>query len=346
MADNEKLSAQKANVAETVASSSTNVTYGIPLIIERKSTGSSANTYRVYVCLMNSHYKFSAETIQGSRYGWVTMVGSGTQFVKPTIYEYWKYNVYITKTGSTQDKILNGASGHLVEHPYFTSHDTLPEGKNTVTVPGAPHIKEATGGDIVTYYVDRHDKWRSTAPAQYRGRLLRSIPRFGWEKDAYQQGKTHSDGISVRQNLADTWAETKAGLKGVSNVGGMYRDLKKGFIKDNLLVQEGNSLTLNDRNGNVIEKKDKVSIKATFRGADYPRLNPERFKMAGKRFNKLLSTAPSTILKPINTWIKSVSDVEIFALAGLASIAQVLSLGTAFKPLDSNVEVPDTTDQP
>lgn len=329
MSDIEKGHAVDASNAQRLENSTT--TYGIPLLI-RPGKSDKTNTYEAYICLMNSNYSFASSSIQNSKYGWVPITGDeANRLSKPPLQDYWKYLVVISKTGSSQETTLTSPLGVLREHPYFSGAVPPAEGENKVELFDAPFLKKASRADIVNYYVDRHDKWRLLAPLNVRNSLSRSYPRAGWEKESYLKGKQEADGTYFLQDASDSWKELKNNLKGAVNVGAAYEDVRKGFIKDNLITQEDEAVLQKDKGGQIVQRSGKNFVTARWTGAEYSRLAPERFKMAGKRFNKLLSTTPSTVLKPVNQWVKAISDVEVFALAGLAAVIQVISFGKAFK---------------
>jgi hypothetical protein len=94
-----------------------------------------------------------------------------------------------------------------------------------------------------------------------------------------------------------------------------------------------------------METKTKVAFKSVYTDVDYRKAKWTSIRARGRTFSNYLAQSPSTLLKPIKTWVKSIGDVEEFAISGLMAIYAILALGN-FTPTETGRSGEETPNPP
>jgi len=93
------------------------------------------------------------------------------------------------------------------------------------------------------------------------------------------------------------------------------------------------------------ETKTKVAFKSSYNNIEHRRAKWTNMRAQGRRFNEMLMNSPSTMMKPIKSWVKGIGNVEDFAISSLMSIMAIISLGD-FNPSSTNIEPEASPDNP
>lgn len=346
MSKEEKENARKSYLYET--SESVHRTYGIPLLIRYSK---AHRNYRAYICLMNSPYQFPISNnnlsqqaskgaerndrtaVEGNKYGWVILRGIEVGRLSiPADEDLWKGVVVIDIGGAGDTKTFHrDPMGVYEEHPYFSGSISVKEG-NKIIPNSVPTKFTSNRVGVIKGFTERHNKYRLLAPTE--DPLPRSYPRSGEDGKVYRQSVDEEVGQYRVNSLREELSLTKDGLKDAFDVSKKVRTQKKGFKRDGMLQQIDTGFKVVDKDGEEVQKMNKSFTAANWKVVEYPRLKPERFKMSGYRFNKLLRDAPSTMIQPIRQWVQAIGDVEEFAIAALMSVVAILSITKEFKPVE------------
>jgi hypothetical protein len=298
------------------------VIYLHPLHISRVAGETMA-----YCKIEGSVFTFEGkDTDAAGLFGWVRVSGEGSKFDIPASGDLWKSRVKISDIIMSQSSTLTSSkvSGFIEEDTDIKNQ--FIKYTDRAETPFRAGFEEATFEKIV---VNAFSVYQTRVAESPLSDVIRPRGPRGIYRKVYMQSAQVQSGTISHKETIEEFRSMLASQKQLLSLSGFQKAAKR--AKDGVyyygnIEQQGESVAFKDKNDEIIDKTTPFHKGAKIKSIEYPFCKPQNFKMSKKKFNALVSTTPSNILKPITTFIDSVEDIEEYSIGFILALWKTLNI--------------------